>query len=256
MIHIPKFRTRRITATLRELSIGESIKIASIPAHLEEACCTAFLRCAIESATGVEDPANWTVQERIFGIAHYLASTAEDGPDFSLGDGRYSDYLDGASDIPTATASVEIGEVGGDVWHIRHLTGAMAESIERMTGEAEGISGRLHWLLGGMACQMVRSGESVPDASDGEGAFDEFLVGRMRVMSTFPESDFAALMTKYMIGRDKLHHLFRIEFTSDGIVAMPKGGAASNLPPARFPAHTCLSGMARELVGKPHESGV
>ena len=178
------------------------------------------------------------------------------GPDFSLGDGRYSDYLDGASDIPTAVASVEIGEVGGDVWHIRHLTGAMAESIERMTGEVEGISGRLHWLLGGMACQMVRAGESVQDASDGEGAFDEFLVGRMRVMSAFPESDFAALMTKYMIGRDKLHHLFRIEFTSDGIVAMPKGGAASNLPPARFPAHTCLSGMARELVGKPHESGV
>ena len=57
-------------------------------------------------------------------------------------------------------------------------------------------------------------------------------------------------------GRNKLHHLFRIEFTSDGIVAMPKGGAASDLPPARFPAHTCLSGMARELVGKPHESGV
>lgn len=256
MIHIPKFRTRRITATLRELSIGESIKIASIPAHLEEACCTAFLRCAIESATGVEDPANWTVQERIFGIAHYLASTAEDGPDFSLGDGRYSDYLDGASDIPTAVASVEIGEVGGDVWHIRHLTGAMAESIERMTGEVEGISGRLHWLLGGMACQMVRAGESAPDASDGEGAFDEFLVGRMRVMAAFPESDFANLMTKYMEGRNKLHHLFRIEFTSDGIVAMPKGGAASDLPPARFPAHTCLSGMARELVGKPHESGV
>ena len=126
MIHIPKFRTRRITATLRELSIGESIKIASIPAHLEEATCTAFLRCAIESATGVEDPANWTVQERIFGIAHYLASSAEDGPDFSLGDGRYSDYLAGASDIPTAVASVEVGEVGGDVWHIRHLTGAMA----------------------------------------------------------------------------------------------------------------------------------
>ena len=65
-----------------------------------------------------------------------------------------------------------------------------------------------------------------------------------------------ALMALYFAGREKLHHLFKIEFSKDGIVAMPKGGAAANLPPARFPVHTCLSRMARELVGKPDESGL
>lgn len=256
MIHFPPLRTRRLTVQLRELSIGESIAIAAMPAHLEEASCTAFLRRAVESAKGIEDPAHWTAQERMLAVCHYLASISEDGPDFSLGDGRYSDYLDGGADISIAVQRVDVGEVGGDAWHVRHLTGAMAESIERMAGEVEGISGRLHWLLGGMAAQMVRVGESVPDATDGEGAFDEFLVGRMRVMAGFPESDFAVLMALYAAGREKLHHLFKIEFAADGLVAMPKGGAGGDLPPARFPVRSCLSGMACELVGKPDESGI
>jgi hypothetical protein len=123
-------------------------------------------------------------------------------------------------------------------------------------GEVPGVTGRLHWLLGAMAAQMVRDGESVPDASAGEGAFYEFMVSRMKVMTAYPESDFASLMALFLGGREKLHHLFRIEFTEDGIVAMPKGGVEANLPPARFPVRTCLSRMALELVGKPHESGI
>lgn len=261
MIHFPLLRTRRLTVQLRELSIAESVAIASMPTHLEEASCTAFLRAAVASAQGIDDPAAWTVQERMLAVAHYLAAMAEDGPDFALGEGHYSDYLDGAADIQTQAPQIEVGEVGGDTWHIRHLTGAMAESIERMTGEVQDasgkpLSGRLHWILGAMAAQMVRSGESVPDADMAEGAFDEFMVARMKIMGAFPESDFSALMALYFAGREKLHHLFKTEFSKDGIVAMPKGGAAANLPPARFPVHTCLSRMARELVGKPDESGL
>ena len=256
MIYFPPLRTRRLTVQLRELTIGDSLDLAAMPGHLEEASCTAFLRRAVDSAKGIDDPSNWTVQERLLAVCHYLAATAEDGPDFALGDGRYSDYLDGASDIQTSVPLLEVGEVGGDRWHIRHLTGTMAESIERLVGEVPGVTGRLHWLLGAMASQMVRDGESVPDASAGEGAFDEFMVSRMKVMTAYPESDFASLMALYLVGREKLHHLFKVEFTEDGIVAMPKGGVAANLPPARFPVRTCLSRMALELVGKPHESGI
>lgn len=263
MIYFPPLRTRRLTVQLRELSIGESIAIAAMPIEYEEAACTAFLRLAVESVQGIADPAGWTVQERMLAVCHYLAKTTEDGPDFSLGDSgaRYSDYLDGANDIQPQEPQVEVGVVGGDTWHMRHLTGAMAESIERMAGEVHDASGkplagRLHWILGAMAAQMLRTGEDVPDASDGEGAFDEFLVARMKVISAFPESDFASLMAIYFAGRGKLHHLFWTEFNADGIVAMPREGGAANLPPARFPVHTCLSRMAQELVGKPHESGV
>ena len=250
MIHFPALRMRRLTLQLRELTIGQSIAVAEMPVHLEESAITAFLRAATESAKGIADPADWTVQERAFSIGHYLASTMEDGPDFAIGEGHFSDYMDGANDFPAE--SVELGELGGDTWSLRQLTGAMAESIERMAGEV--ATGRLHWLLGGMAAQMIRAGEEAPSASAGEGKFDEWLVSKMRVLREFAEGDFAALVALYTEGRDKLHHLLRIDFAPDGIAVLPKGGAA--LPPARFRADSCLSELAKELVGKPDESGV
>ncbi len=257
MIYFPPLRTRRLTVQLRELSIGDSLALAAMPPHMEEAGVTAFLRYAIDaSKISVEDPIRWTVQERMLAVCHYLSATTEDGPDFSLGEGHYSDYLQGEADIQTSVQAVEVGEVGGDTWHVRHLTGAMAESIERMAGEIEGLSGRLHWLFGAMAAQLVRTGEEVPDAAAGEGAFDEFLLSRVMVLKGYPESDFAKLMTLYLEGRDKLHHFFKLEFTEDGIVAMPKGGAAGNLPPARFPFHSCPSRFAFGLVGKPDGAGI
>jgi len=265
VIHFPLLRTRRLTVQLRELTIGESIAIAAMPPHLPEAECTAFLRAAVQSAQGIENPADWTVQERMLAVCHYLAATAEDGPDFSLGEGHYSNYLDGATDIQPQTPQVEVGELGGDVWVMRHLTGRMAESIERMVGEVQDavgnpLAGRLHWLLGGMAAQMLRTSEIVPDADVTDGAFDEWLIARMRVMGAFPESDFVTLMGLYYAGRAKLHHLFRIGFTQDGIVALPKETLqgepeAHMLPPARFPVRASLSRLALELVGKPDESG-
>ena len=257
MIYFPPLRTRRLTLQLRELSIGDSLALAAMPPHMEEAGVTALLRYAVDASKGgVDDPARWTVQERMLAVGHYLSATTQDGPDFSLGAGRYSDYLQGEADIQTSVQAVEIGEVGGDTWHVRHLTGAMAESIERMAGEVEGLSGRLHWLFGAMAAQLVRSGEDAPEAADGEGAFEEYLLARMRVLKGYPDSDFAKLMVLYLEGRDKLHHFFALEFTNDGIAAMPKGGAASNLPPARFPFSSCVSRFALQLGGKHEESGI
>lgn len=249
MIHFPILRTHRLTVQLRELPIAESIAVASMPPHLYEASCTTFLRGAIETVDGISDPAQWTVPERTLAVCHYLACTLEDGPDFAVGDGRFSDYLDGAVDAPAGEPAIAIGELDGDVWTLRHLTGAMAASIERLGGEIEGVGERqrLHWLLGAMACQLVRAGESVPDASEGEGAFDDFLRQRMTVLMNFPESAFAALMAMFLQGCERLHHLFRIEFSGDGLVVMPKGGAAAELPPARFPVHTCISEVARDL---------
>lgn len=248
MLHFPILRTKRLTVQLKELSIGESIALASMPVHLEEASSTAFLRYAVASVKGIEDPAKWTVQERIMATAHYLACVLEDGPDFSLGRGRYSDYLDGSADISLAFNSVEIGDIGGDSWSITHLTGEMAESIERLKGEIPELPDALHWRLGGMAAQLIRKGEVIPDFSDGQ--YDEWLLGRMRVFAQFPSSDFETLMRAYYEGTGQLHHLFAITFDKSGIVVLPKGGAHSDLPCARFPVRSCLSTMAINLARK------
>lgn len=256
MIHIPILRTRRITAKLRELTIGDSIALASMPAHMEEAACTDFLRKIIDTVTGIQDPAQWTVQERAFATCHYLASTLPDGPDFSLGQGKYSDYLRGETDGCAAIELAPVGSLGGDEWNVRQLTGAMAESIERMEGEINGLAGRLHWLMSGMALQMVRPGEVIQDEVDSDGAMDDYLRNRVAVFAAFPESDFAILMQMYLAGREKLSHLFSMEFSADGMVCIAKGGEDSGLPPARFPVDACLSRMARELGVKHGAVGV
>lgn len=246
-IYFPALRTRRLRVQLRELTIGESLHLAAMPPDKPEACATAFLRRAAAGSEGIPDPSDWTVGERMLAVCQYMAATLEDGPDFAVGDGRYSDYLDGERDVDDGLLLV--GEVGGDVWHARHLTGGMAESIERMAGEVQGVSGRLHWLYGAMAAQLVREGETAPEPGDGEGAFDEWLVKRMATLLAYPDSDAELLMGLFLAARESMQHLFRVEFTQDGIVAMPKGGAAT-LPPARFPADSCVSQFARAMVGK------
>jgi hypothetical protein len=254
MSYFPPLRTRRLTVQLKDISIGDAVGLADMPTHLEEAGCAALLNAAIaEVSNGPKNPAEWTVQERTLAVAHYLASVLDDGPDFSLGIGKYSDYLQGDVDISPAMKHAElgeIGEVGGDHWTVRHLTGAMAEAIERVNGELEPLKPRLRWILAGMAAQMVRKGETLPEL-ESDGQFDEWLLQRMRVFAQFPEPDFARLMLAYNHGRNKLHHLFAFDFGVDGgIVILPKQGGAPGLPAARFPFHAGISRLALELAGK------
>lgn len=248
-IYFPPLRTKRLTVQLRELTIGESLQLAAMPPDKHEAVCTSFLRATAGESKGVLDPAQWSVPERNLVVAHYMAATLEDGPNFSLGDGHYSDYLNGEKDIDDVLERV--GEVGGDNWMARHLTGGMAESIERLQGEVPTVSDRLHWLYGAMAAQLIRANEEAPYPEAGEGEFDEWLVERMGTLLSYPDSDAEMLMSLYLGARGRMQHLFNMDFAKDGIVAMPKGGAASNLPPARFPAYSCISKFARQMVGKP-----
>ena len=257
MIHIPVLRTRRLSVQLRELTIGQALAVAAMPVGRPHAECTAFLRAAVETSSGIADPANWTVQERTHAVAWYMAATLDDGPDFAVGNGRYSNYLDGENDIALPVSDVPLGELEGDAWNLRHLTGAMAESIERIEGEIEGLQGRHHWLLGMMAAQLVRTGEEVPDPMQGEGAYDEFLIGRIRCFLAFPSSDFEVLVGLFEDGRDALHHLMRIEIGMYSLVVLPKeGGAPDSLPPATFPAYSAISEFARRLVGRADGLGV
>lgn len=251
MKFIPLLRTKRLTVQLKELSIGASMTLASMPEHLEEAALTIFLNSAIDTVqAGSENPAEWTVQERSFAVAHYLASIMPDGPDFSLGNGKYSDYLDGTADISAAMNQIPIGEVGGDNWELKHLSGVMTEAIERLVGEFD-IPLRMHWLFGAMAAQLVRVDEDYPDF-DSAGNYDEWLLARIKVLVEFPESDFEQLMGAYFAGREKMHHLFDYNFDDKGIVILPRKGGAEGLPSARFPVRTTLSKMAINMAGKSH----
>lgn len=236
MIHIPKLSTRRLAVQLKEISIGDSIKLASMPGHLEQARITAFLQSAIQTVErGEANPLVWTVQERTLGVTNYLASILPDGPDFALGDTRYSDYLNAAVDYASPIAA--LGEACGDTWDIRHLTGHAAETIEGLASEFA-WPGRQFWPIGMMAAQLTRAGEDAPALFT-----DRWLLDRIQVFSAFPESDFLLLLDLFMAGRDKLKHLFDVQYDDQGLVNVTQGGRTS--ASARFPVSAGLSAFAK-----------
>jgi len=255
---IPQFneiRTRRLTIGLREISIGNAILTTSIPFNEYERTTTAFLN-AVAICDQMPDNKDWTVQERILAVCQYLSAiNGEEEPDFKVGSGHYSDYLAAGNDVGLdenkALKTYAIGEIGGDTWKIRHLTGRMAQSIERLQGEVKlsedhPILGYPHWELGCMAAQMFL--EKEPDYPDTEGQYDEWLLHRMIVLLQFPQSAFTTLRQAFHDGRGQLEHLFAIELCDDGIVVMPRG-AGSALPPARFCLHPWLSKTTQGLAG-------
>lgn len=253
MINFPVMRTKRLTVQLKELSMLDAIGLASIPQHMGEEATTVFLKAAVAEVKGIEDPAQWTVQERTLAVCHYMASTLDDGPDFALAEGasHYSDYLMGDKDY--GLEQVEIGEVEGDSWVVRHLTGAMAGAIERLQGEVPGITGRTHWQIGTMAAQMVPNGDAGDPGNEGE--FDAFLLERMRVIANFPESVFVRLASAFEDANAQLAHLFNMAIDDDGFIALPREDSAAGKPPARFPVGACITELARFLGGKSQAVG-
>jgi len=264
MIRISELRTQRMSVFLKELSIKQSVDIALISPHMNEHASTIMLRYAIENMTvnkigdDLSDPIKWTVQERLMAVSHYLAATTDTGPDFDVGEeGKYSDYLRIGNDESDVFSSdpIVVGDVGGDVWFIRHLTGEMVESVERLDGEIGEISGRLHWIMGCMAAQLYRKEDM--SVGDHQGDIDKMLMEKMTVFSSFSESDFTNLLGLYYAARVKLNHLFEIDFSNNGIVALPaERKGVSDLPPARFPSHACITEFTSSVVGKREGNGV
>ena len=225
----------------------DSIAVAAIPAHLNEEAASRLLRAAVKESTGkAPDPGDWTAQERTMVVSHYMASTMDDGPDFALdqqGEIRYSDYLWAEKDYSVEVEPV--GEIEGDTWTLRHLTGRFVDAIERVSGEIEGISARTHWLVGRMAAQLVPNDTQIPT----DGDLDAALIERMRILLAYPESVFVRLQEGFYRASPALDHLFLIDTDDTGVVIQPREAAAMK-PPARFPAHSCITPLAAGMAGE------
>jgi len=262
MIAFSPLRTRRLAVKLRELSIVNAGTLAAVPPERFEESTTTFLQMVIESADAptvhhVTDPKNWTVQERMLVVGHYLAHTTGEeggGANFMLGDGYYMDYLNVSRDTPDFP--IALGSHGGDEWQISPVTGAMAEAIEQLNGHIPKVAGQLHWMLGAMAAQLVRVGELAPDPTLDSLNYLEWLKNRMQIISEYPESEFLGLYAMRHRGNKLLMHFFETVEIDEGFVALPhEGSEAESLPPARFPVSACVSEFAKRVTGKPAQYG-
>ena len=253
MITIQPLRTKRLCVRFREITAGAAIRLAGIHPLKHENATTEFLRSIIDSAETptplhVTDPALWTVQERTLSVCHYLAAMAPLGDaDFKIGDGRLTDYLLNNADYIDA---VHLGDACDDTWQMVPMSGMAAEIIETLDGEIQDVpKGRVHWLIGSMASQLVRIGKDESPPVDAAG-YMEWLKLRMQVFADFPESDFVELVRLRAEGAKRLDHLFCMDIGDSGMLAFPsREGAGAELPPARFPVGQCITGVARELGG-------
>jgi len=221
-----------------------------MPPERDQAQTTAFLRFA--SIDPASDPLLWTVAECTFALCHYLAITDEHSANFAVGAGHLTDYLDAGK--PRTSESIDIGILAGDHWQLRQLNGVMTESIERIEGECEHLAGRAHWLIGAMAAQLQRSGETAPDALNDSDAYDRWLGERMNVLCAFPQSDFSALLAAFERSGMQLAHLFRLHFDDQGVVFLPQE-ARGDLPAARFPVSAALGSVAQALCSTVAATG-
>lgn len=248
MIFIPPLRVRRFTVDMRELTIGQSLRLAKIPDHLDEYATTQFLRFATVDP-GI-DPLLWTVAERIMGVAHYLSAVSDEGADFSVGTSgaRFSSYF-----MPESEAfkgQSDSFASADDTWRVIHVTGRMVEALERLTGELEGIAGREFWALGMLAASVVREGESLPVDDAPSDEVDAWLLQRLQVFVNFPESDLIHLLMQSREKAAQIQHIFKVTHDESGLIVLPAQEVAG-LPPARFPVRSTLSEWTQALAGKP-----
>ena len=245
MIHFPPLQTGRINVQLRELTIRQAVALAATPLEKHEAATSALLAAIVEEARGEHtQPGRWTVQERMFVVAHYLASTSDSGGNFAIGNARFLDYLRG--DIDTAADTVDAGEACGDQWRAKQITGDEAIAMEALCTD------RMAWVAADMAARMRAldgSDPEPPDATDKPADYAAWLAERKAVIEAMPESDFEQLFEAYRRGLVGLRHLFWLEFDSTGHVVMPKPqkGGGAELDPARFSVAAALGDLARIL---------
>lgn len=254
MITIHALQNNRMTVEFNELTIQQSLDISTVPDHLIESQITKMLRYCVKSAKGIDsDPINWTIQERMAAVSHYLACVNYNdvnGFDFDIGDGNYSDYFDPSLTISSSLKEASIDyKVGGDNWKIQHLTGVMAEAIE-LTQGIIAINPSVHFLMGSMAAQLVMDSEKTPVFELEQQRYD-WLVNRINAFLAYPESDFELLLSLFLTYKKQLDHFFIIDTDSIGFLAkqLESSKEVSELPPTRFCPSFCISRTARQMAG-------
>lgn len=248
MIAFSPLRTKRLQVKLRELTIGDTIRLCKMPGAMNEAGTTELLNSIVSVepnpvAGQVTDPRMWTVQERALVVGHYLSHTF-DTPDFPVGDTTYSAYLQ--MDRGEVKDCIDLGVVATDKWTMRPLLGIHAESIERLIVEERIESGRTGWWLGAMAAMLYP--ESAADVLDAE--LDEYLENKVSILNGYPERDFMELLQAFLSGCEQLDHFFSLGFIDDGIAWEVQG-----IPPARFQFTSAFSELAYAVFGVTDSAG-
>lgn len=250
MKYINPVNTRRISVEMAEMLIEDVEKLCEIPAVFEQRTATELLRrvCKpIDRAGAVSDPRLWSVNERIFVIANYMSATRDDGPDFPVGGGHYSDYLlantDYVGDIPFTSD-------GRDLLYTP-LLGYQAEVIETLIAGGTYKPTDFSWWCAAIAA-CVRGADDEPVPYTDDASYESVLVERITAIRKLKSSQFVGLFHSFLDVQRRGAHLVHAVTSSYGVVAAPVSEQPEGAPefaPACFPAGSCVSSSARAVMG-------
>lgn len=259
MHYFQLIRTARFSFTLQELSLADTRHLLNISPDFAETFRSEFLKRAVKELTwhkGYETHTleDLTLQERLFIEASYLSQVAEN-PDFELGNGVYSDFLQVEKQY--RHKQLEVGKIEGDddIWFIRPATGLMLEAIEERVFALTQPS-RVEWLSYAMAAQLFRENEECPDPKADFMAYGDWLDKRAETVMSLPETAFLNLIQLYFRGMEQLTHFFAVSLDDQGFHLIPTHsqktieGEEIALFPARFHPLAKISPATQQLCGK------
>ncbi len=255
MILISQVRIPRIEANLHELSAHDVGVLCLIDSENSAQRGTGELLDRVLDAPPekpkvdqVIDHRLWTIQERAFVVAHYLAAIIE--PNFQVGDrGRYEHYLQPS--LSASAAQIDLGQLGDDYWHMQPLLGFHAEAIERLILAEELPSNRAGWMIGAMACQLYTPEQGQIVYEDQMlNDIDAAVAARTEAIMKLPESDFLRLVHAFTAGLDELSHIFLMTITDQGYAWLPVSQEVPDLPPARFSFALAYSPITAGIFGQ------
>lgn len=257
MITFTSIRTTRFTFTLQELSLGDARFLIEIQNNEQQR--GEFLKRAIKSIHWNKEQekafnlGELTVQERLYIECMYLSSTS-DTPNFIVSNGKLSDFLMSLKQFNPDMNEASVGEIDGQEWFIRPLTGAMLEIIEDILFQKDKCE-RIDWIIASMASQFFKKKNEIepvdPYLSPVE--YEEYIKNMIDVFNSLPESAFAEFLSVFFtIGLPKITHFFNINFDDKGVICMPaeeeKEGLELN--PARFLSVSAISSITLQILGR------
>jgi len=250
--YIPPINTKRLHLELHEMQIDDAEALCEIPAVYDQRTMTDMLRRIARSSDrpgAVADPRLWSTNERMFVTASYMAAVIEDGPNFAIGKGHFSDYLlpdtDFVAEVPFEFEGSQL------VWS--PMLGYQAEVIETLvTSGAYKPTDYTWWCAAMAAC--VRGADEEPIAYVDDATYEDVLKERITNIRALAESQFVGLFDAYIDAAAQGAHLVYAITSKHGVVAAQvsvpnQDTGVPELAPARFPAHSCISQRARQIMG-------
>lgn len=252
MKYIAPVHTNRISVELTEIPIDASESVCAIPAQFEQRTATEMLKGIIrpiERAGAVADPRMWSVSERMYVIALYMSATRDDGPDFPIGQGKFSDYiLDGTDFVAEVPFECDDREL-----IYSPLLGYQAEVIETLIeGGIYSKTSYSWWKACIAACVRGADEEPIPYIDDGK--YEAVLIERIAAVGRLADTQFAELFDAYQIAAQRGAHMVYAITNVYGVLAaqVSEPDAEKGVPelaPARFPALSAVSIRARQIMG-------